>query len=131
MRLTTAGGGSAPDTSAGGIGVGIGTGGSGGRPAEEATLLLLAMGTTEADTGVARSVEATLQLDAHTVTVTVVAYSAHELHVAAWWPLLMGLVDLVTDRRLDVRIKAVQTLLGAFYVVSAVSEIAYSAFVKE
>lgn len=66
-----------------------------------------------------KSVEAELEFsDGHSVlTASVVDYTSDEEEVAVWWPLLMGLVDLVVDPRLPVRLRAVETLRSSFYVV--------------
>ena len=66
-----------------------------------------------------KSVEAELESsDGHSVVAaSVVDYSSDEEEVAVWWPLLMGLVDLVVDPRLPVRLRAVETLRSSFYVV--------------
>ena len=68
----------------------------------------------------AKTVDEVLEAGGTVNGAQVMTYSADdETHVAVWWPLLMGLVDLVTDVRLEVRMQAVTSLLGSFFVAGA------------
>ncbi len=68
-----------------------------------------AVAALPATTAAVAALEAEMSHTGIVSQMAVTRYTAKDSdHVAVWWPLLMGLVDLVVDRRLEVRIRAVQ-----------------------